>query len=166
MEPGKRLLEVGLWPDSEDRLANSWRRNRCGCVTASFRSGRYLRTRIFRRHWGGRREQMRCTSKTRTKWIEQSVFRVPIATMEMERVTRFGDLLSVGATRCISREWVPVSRCTLPLITAAWRCTPSIWSYLRIVLRHRIQVERNKLLPPRPLRFIWLRLAWLAGFEW
>jgi len=70
-------------------------------VTASFRSGRYLRTRIFRRHCGGRREEMRCTSKTRTKWIEQSVFRVPIATMEMERVTRFGDLLSVGATRCI-----------------------------------------------------------------
>ena len=33
--------------------------------------------------------------------MEQSVFRVPTATMEMERVTRFGDLLSFGATRCI-----------------------------------------------------------------
>ena len=44
---------------------------------------------------------MRCISKTRTKWTEQSVFRVPIATMEMERVTRFGDLLSFGATQYI-----------------------------------------------------------------
>ena len=36
-----------------------------------------------------------------TDEVEQSVFRVPMATREMERVTRFGDLLSFGATRCI-----------------------------------------------------------------
>lgn len=33
--------------------------------------------------------------------LEQSVFRVPMTTKESERVTRFGDLLSFGATRCI-----------------------------------------------------------------
>jgi hypothetical protein len=33
--------------------------------------------------------------------MEQSGLRVAMATREMERVTRFGDLLSVGATRCI-----------------------------------------------------------------
>ncbi len=33
--------------------------------------------------------------------LEQSVFRVPMAKKEVERVTRFGDLLSFGATRCI-----------------------------------------------------------------
>ena len=36
-----------------------------------------------------------------TDEVEQSVFRVSMATREMERVTRFGDLLSFGATRCI-----------------------------------------------------------------
>jgi Tol biopolymer transport system component len=36
-----------------------------------------------------------------TDEVEQSIFRVPMATREMERVTRFGDLLSFGATRCI-----------------------------------------------------------------
>jgi Tol biopolymer transport system component len=33
--------------------------------------------------------------------VEESVFRVPMATRESERVTRFGDLLSSGAARCI-----------------------------------------------------------------
>ena len=33
--------------------------------------------------------------------LEQSVFRVPMAKKEVERVTSFGDLLSFGATRCI-----------------------------------------------------------------
>jgi len=33
--------------------------------------------------------------------VEESVFRVPMATREAERVTRFGDLLSSGAARCI-----------------------------------------------------------------
>ena len=33
--------------------------------------------------------------------LEQSVFRVPMTTKEVERVTRFGDLLSFGASRCI-----------------------------------------------------------------
>jgi DNA-binding winged helix-turn-helix (wHTH) protein/Tol biopolymer transport system component len=33
--------------------------------------------------------------------VEESVFRVPMATREPERVTRFGDLLSSGAARCI-----------------------------------------------------------------
>jgi len=32
--------------------------------------------------------------------VEESVFRVPMATRESERVTRFGDLLSSGAARC------------------------------------------------------------------
>jgi Tol biopolymer transport system component len=36
-----------------------------------------------------------------TDEVEESVFRVPMATREVERVTRFGDLLSSGATRCI-----------------------------------------------------------------
>jgi DNA-binding winged helix-turn-helix (wHTH) protein/Tol biopolymer transport system component len=36
-----------------------------------------------------------------TDEVEESVFRVPMATRESERVTRFGDLLSAGATRCI-----------------------------------------------------------------
>jgi Tol biopolymer transport system component len=36
-----------------------------------------------------------------TDEVEQSVFRVPMAMREMERVPRFGDLLSFGATRCI-----------------------------------------------------------------
>src|SRR5208283_546781 len=33
--------------------------------------------------------------------LEQSVFRVPMRTKEVERVTKFGDLLSFGAGRCI-----------------------------------------------------------------
>ena len=33
--------------------------------------------------------------------VEESVYRVPMATREPERVTRFGDLLSSGAARCI-----------------------------------------------------------------
>jgi DNA-binding winged helix-turn-helix (wHTH) protein/Tol biopolymer transport system component len=36
-----------------------------------------------------------------TDEVEESVFRVPMATREAERVTRFGDLLSSGAARCI-----------------------------------------------------------------
>lgn len=36
-----------------------------------------------------------------TDEVEQSVFRVTMATRELNRVTRFGDLLSFGATRCI-----------------------------------------------------------------
>jgi DNA-binding winged helix-turn-helix (wHTH) protein/Tol biopolymer transport system component len=36
-----------------------------------------------------------------TDEVEESVFRVPMATREPEPVTRFGDLLSSGATRCI-----------------------------------------------------------------
>jgi len=36
-----------------------------------------------------------------TDEVEESVFRVPMATREVERVTRFGDLLSAGAARCI-----------------------------------------------------------------
>jgi DNA-binding winged helix-turn-helix (wHTH) protein/Tol biopolymer transport system component len=36
-----------------------------------------------------------------TDEVEESVFRVPMATKESERVTRFGDLLSSGAARCI-----------------------------------------------------------------
>ena len=36
-----------------------------------------------------------------TDEVEESVFRVPMATREVERVTRLGDLLSSGATRCI-----------------------------------------------------------------
>ena len=36
-----------------------------------------------------------------TDEVEESVFRVPMATREPERVTRFGDLLSSGAARCI-----------------------------------------------------------------
>jgi DNA-binding winged helix-turn-helix (wHTH) protein/Tol biopolymer transport system component len=36
-----------------------------------------------------------------TDEVEQSVFRVPMANREVERVTRFGDLLNFGATRCI-----------------------------------------------------------------
>ena len=36
-----------------------------------------------------------------TDEVEESVFRVPMATRESERVTRFGDLLSSGAARCI-----------------------------------------------------------------
>ena len=36
-----------------------------------------------------------------TDEVEQSVFRVPMATRERERVTRFRDLLSFGAARCI-----------------------------------------------------------------
>ncbi len=36
-----------------------------------------------------------------TDEVEESVFRVPMATREVERVTRFGDLLSSGAARCI-----------------------------------------------------------------
>jgi DNA-binding winged helix-turn-helix (wHTH) protein/Tol biopolymer transport system component len=36
-----------------------------------------------------------------TDEVEESVFRVPMATRDPERVTRFGDLLSSGATRCI-----------------------------------------------------------------
>lgn len=39
--------------------------------------------------------------KTGTKWMEPSVLRVPMATREMEGATRFGDLPSFGATRCI-----------------------------------------------------------------
>jgi dipeptidyl aminopeptidase/acylaminoacyl peptidase len=33
--------------------------------------------------------------------LEESVFRVPMATREVERVTRLGDLLSSGAERCV-----------------------------------------------------------------
>ena len=33
--------------------------------------------------------------------LEQSVFRIPMTTKEVERVTKFGDLLSFGASRCI-----------------------------------------------------------------
>jgi Tol biopolymer transport system component/DNA-binding winged helix-turn-helix (wHTH) protein len=36
-----------------------------------------------------------------TDEIEQSVFRVPMANRESERVTRFGDLIASGAKRCI-----------------------------------------------------------------
>ncbi len=36
-----------------------------------------------------------------TDELEESVFRIPMSTREAERVTRFGDLLSSGATRCI-----------------------------------------------------------------
>ena len=36
-----------------------------------------------------------------TDEVEESVFRVPMATRESEKVTRFGDLLSSGALRCI-----------------------------------------------------------------
>jgi Tol biopolymer transport system component len=36
-----------------------------------------------------------------TDEVEESVFRVPMATREVERVTRLGDLLSSGAARCI-----------------------------------------------------------------
>lgn len=36
-----------------------------------------------------------------TDEVEESVFRIPMATREPERVTRFGDLLSSGAARCI-----------------------------------------------------------------
>jgi Tol biopolymer transport system component len=36
-----------------------------------------------------------------TDEVEESVFRVPMATREPERVTRFGDLLSSGAARCL-----------------------------------------------------------------
>jgi len=36
-----------------------------------------------------------------TDEVEESVFRVPMATREVERVTRFGDLLSAGAERCL-----------------------------------------------------------------
>jgi DNA-binding winged helix-turn-helix (wHTH) protein/Tol biopolymer transport system component len=36
-----------------------------------------------------------------TDEVEESVFRVPMAKREPERVTRFGDLLSSGAARCI-----------------------------------------------------------------
>jgi len=36
-----------------------------------------------------------------TDEVEESVFRVPMATRETEPVTRFGDLLSSGAERCI-----------------------------------------------------------------
>jgi DNA-binding winged helix-turn-helix (wHTH) protein/Tol biopolymer transport system component len=36
-----------------------------------------------------------------TDEVEESVFRVPMATREPEQVTRFGDLLSSGAMRCI-----------------------------------------------------------------
>ena len=33
--------------------------------------------------------------------LEEPVFRVPLVTRESQRATRFGDLLSSGATRCI-----------------------------------------------------------------
>ncbi len=36
-----------------------------------------------------------------TDEVEESVFRIPMASRESERVTRFGDLLSSGAMRCI-----------------------------------------------------------------
>jgi len=36
-----------------------------------------------------------------TDEVEESIFRVPMATREVERVTRLGDLLSAGARRCI-----------------------------------------------------------------
>lgn len=36
-----------------------------------------------------------------TDEVEESIFRIPMTTRESERVTRFGDLLSSGAMRCI-----------------------------------------------------------------
>ena len=48
-----------------------------------------------------RRGEMHCVFKTRTKWMEPSVLRVPMAAREMQGATRFGDLPSFGARRCI-----------------------------------------------------------------
>ena len=91
--------------------------------------------------------------------MEQSVFRVPMATREMEGVTRFADLLSFGATRCIfTGVSLDESVCGVHV--------PSRRSEVTLGFSSDTEYKWNQQTAcPRPLRFIWQRLVWLAGFE-